>query len=215
MARTRIRQHVNPLGIKYTKPISLPDWNRIYINANNPLHLDIGCARGKFLIKMALLYPDINFLGIEIREALVVEANENCNHLQLPNLYFLFCNINTHIEELLKSFHLGVLNCVSIQFPDPWFKRSHQKRRVTQADLVCTISSNLSSNGHIFLQSDIQSITNEMKEEFMKNSSVYEHGENADLTSNYFTVLTEREASTLNKNKLVYRALLQSAHDHN
>ena len=54
-----------------------------------------------------------------------------------------------------------------------------------------------------------------MKEEFMKNSSVYEHGENADLTSNYFTVLTEREASTLNKNKLVYRALLQSAHDHN
>ena len=69
---------------------------------------------------------------------------------------------------------------------------------------------------HIGLKKeDIQSITNEMKEEFMKNSSVYEHGENADLTSNYFTVLTEREASTLNKNKLVYRALLQSAHDHN
>ena len=212
MVRARIRQHVNPLSIKYKKTIPLPNWDSIYTNINNPLHLDIGCARGKFLLKMALLYPNINFLGIEIREALVIEANENCNDLQLSNLHFLFCNINTHIDLLLKSFQPGILNCVSVQFPDPWFKRSHQKRRVTQADLVCTVSNNLSNNGYIFLQSDIQSITNEMEEEFMKNSVLYKHYEKNCLTNNYFTILTEREAATLNKNKSVYRTLLQPAY---
>ena len=215
MARIRIRQHVNPLSIKYKKNIFLPSWDEIYINTNNPLHLDIGCARGKFLLKMALLYPDINFLGIEIRESLVIEANENCNRLKLSNLYFLFCNINTHIEPLLQSFQPGILNCVSIQFPDPWFKRSHQKRRVAQADLICTVSNNLSKNGYIFLQSDIQSITREMEGEFMKNSALYEHYERTGLTANYFTILTEREAATLNKSKSVYRTLLQPAHNYN
>ena len=83
---------------------------------------------------------------------------------------------------------------------------------MTQADLIYTVSTNLSNNGYIFLQSDVQSITNEMEKEFMKNSVLYKHYEKNCLTINYFTILTEREAATLNKNKLVYRTLLQPAY---
>ena len=88
MARVRVRQHVNPLSAKYRQPITIPDWETIYSNLAQPLHLDIGCARGKFLLKMAPLYPEINFLGIEIREPLVIEANEQRDRLQLSNLHY-------------------------------------------------------------------------------------------------------------------------------
>jgi tRNA (guanine-N7-)-methyltransferase len=128
LAKVRVRQHVNPLSAKYSKPLVLPDWESIYPRLDNPLHLDIGCGRGNFLLKMAPLYPDVNFLGIEIRKLLVIEANEQRDRLLLSNLNFLFGNINVYIESLLQSFPPGILNYISIQFPDPWFKRSHQKK---------------------------------------------------------------------------------------
>ena len=103
MARVRVRQHVNPLSRKYRQPLILPEWDKIYSCPDRPLHLDIGCARGKFLLKMAPLYPEMNFLGIEIREPLVIEANEQRDHLQLSNLHFLFCNINLYICLLYTS----------------------------------------------------------------------------------------------------------------
>ena len=72
MGRVRVRQHVNPLSQKYSSVIEAPDWAKIYRNPQQPLHLDIGCARGKFLLQIAQIQPDINFLGVEIREALVM-----------------------------------------------------------------------------------------------------------------------------------------------
>ena len=88
MARVRVRQHVNPLSAKYSQPIILPKWYTVYSSPDQPLHLDIGCGRGKFLLNMAPLYPKMNFLGIEIREPLVIEANQQCDRLQLPNVSF-------------------------------------------------------------------------------------------------------------------------------
>lgn len=75
MPRVRVRQHVNPLSKKYQTPVSPPDWTQVYAQATQPLHLDIGCARGEFLLRMATLQPDWNFLGLEIRESLVEQAN--------------------------------------------------------------------------------------------------------------------------------------------
>ncbi len=86
MAKVRVRQHVNPLSHKYRHPIAPPDWNQVYQDMTQPLHLDIGCARGKFLLQMAQVEPEINFLGIEIRQPLVIEANQERERLGLSNL---------------------------------------------------------------------------------------------------------------------------------
>ena len=75
MDSIRVRQHVNPLGIKYRDPIALPDWSKLYADPTQPVHLDIGSARGQFLLGMAQDYPEWNFLGFEIREPLVNFAN--------------------------------------------------------------------------------------------------------------------------------------------
>ena len=76
MNRVRVRQHVNPLGIRYQTPVNEVDWENIYVDKSQPLLLDIGCARGQFLIEMAQLEPECNFLGLEIREPLVEAANK-------------------------------------------------------------------------------------------------------------------------------------------
>ena len=72
MARVRVRQHVNPLSSKYRKSVSLPSWDQVYANPSLGFHLDLGCARGRFLLEMAQTQVDRNYLGVEIREPLVI-----------------------------------------------------------------------------------------------------------------------------------------------
>ncbi len=75
MPRVRVHQHVNPLSPFYTKEPEPIDINSVFARPELPLHIDIGCARGRFLLRLAELEKDRNFLGIEIRKPLVDEAN--------------------------------------------------------------------------------------------------------------------------------------------
>jgi tRNA (guanine-N7-)-methyltransferase len=210
LTRVRVRQHVNPLSYKYRQPPIIPDWEQIYDSLDKPLHLDIGSARGKFLLQMAPLYPNINFLGVEIREPLVIEANGQRDDLGVSNLNFLFCNINLSITSLLGSLPSGILKWVTIQFPDPWFKQCHKKRRVVQPTLVKTIAQYLRDDGLIFLQSDVQEIALQMGNHFLSNTCFEQQNSETQpgLTPNPFPIQTEREIATLNKHQPVYRLLL-------
>lgn len=209
MARVRVRQHVNPLSHKYRYPINPPDWNQVYQDMTQPIHLDIGCARGKFLLQMAQLYPEINFLGIEIREPLVMDANQERDRLGLSNLDFLFGNMNVAPEILLQSLPADRLFWVSIQFPDPWFKQRHSKRRVVQPELVIALAKYMVAGGIVFLQSDVELIALEMTARFQENSNFVRQHSTLWLEKNIFPVSTEREKSTYNKGQPVYRSLFQ------
>lgn len=158
---------------------------------------------------MASLYPQINFLGIEIREPLVKEALVQRELLQLSNLHFLFCNINVSVSPLLESLPEGVLQWVTIQFPDPWFKVRHLKRRVVQPALVDAVAKYLRKDGLLFLQSDVESVALEMCDHFQQNPCFRKTHQEPWLQTNPFPVPTEREIATLNKNEPVYRALYQ------
>ncbi|ACK72529.1 tRNA (guanine-N(7)-)-methyltransferase [Gloeothece citriformis PCC 7424] len=207
MTRVRVRQHVNPLSYKYRNLLSPPDWDQVFADPTQGLHLDIGCARGKFLLNMSPLFPDINFLGTEIREPLVIEGNEYRDRLGLSNLHFLFCNINVSLDDLLKSLPESVLQWVTIQFPDPWFKQRHFKRRVVQPELVNSLGQFLRKDGMVFLQSDVESVARQMCDRFEENPCFYKSHEETWLETNPFPIPTEREIATLKKNQPVYRAL--------
>lgn len=204
----RIRQHVNPLARKFQQPISLPDWREIYACCDFPLHLDIGCARGRFLLEMAQQHPDKNFLGIEIREALVNAANEAKEELGLNNLHYLFGNMNSSAEVLLESLPKDRLETISVQFPDPWFKKRHNKRRVVQPELVDILVDYLAPQGQVFLQSDILEVAREMRDRFAANSSLTQLHPSTWLDDNPLVVPTEREKYVLAQNLPVYRVLL-------
>ncbi len=84
-----MRQHVNPLSRFFQLPLSLPNKNVLFSKSHNPIHLDIGSAKGEFLIELASTYPNLNFLGLEIREPLVALCEKKRKKLYLNNLKFL------------------------------------------------------------------------------------------------------------------------------
>jgi tRNA (guanine-N7-)-methyltransferase len=207
LSAVRVRQHVNPLSQKYQQPIATPDWQRVYADPHRSLHIDIGCGRGKFLMQMAQQHADCNFLGLEIREPLVIQANLERASLALTNLHFLFCNVNQSLHSLLAAYTTGRLQQVTIQFPDPWFKKRHQKRRVVQPKLVNELANHLISGGWVLLQSDIEEVAIEMRDRFLDHPTFVPQGSGGWLADNPLPVPTEREQLVREQGDPVYRAL--------
>ncbi|WP_353930440.1 tRNA (guanosine(46)-N7)-methyltransferase TrmB [Okeanomitos corallinicola TIOX110] len=207
MALVRVRQHVNPLSRKFQTPVDPPAWGKVYRQPNLPLHLDIGCAKGRFILKMAQVEPNWNFLGLEIRETLVVEANKLGFELGLTNLHYLFCNVNNSLSPILSTLQPGILQRITIQFPDPWFKNRHAKRRVVQPKLVTELANYLAVGGVVFLQSDQKFIAEEMCDRFSENPVFEKIGNEEWLAENPLPVPTEREIATQNRGEPVYRAI--------
>lgn len=205
----RVRQHVNPLANKYQTPLSPLEWEKVYTKPNQPLHLDIGCAKGRFVLSMAQRETDWNFLGLEIREPLVHEANKWRDELGLTNLHYLFCNVNNSLRSLLSSLPKGTLQRVTIQFPDPWFKNRHAKRRMVQPLLVEELAEYLVSGSIVFLQSDIEFLAVEMCDRFAAHPAFHRLGTGEWLAENPLPVSTEREISTIERGEPVYRALFE------
>lgn len=203
----RVRQHVNPLSRHFWEPVPLPDWQSIYAQLHQPLHIDIGSARGVFLLKMAQQQLQWNFLGLEIRRSLVDYANQQKTAYGLTNLHFLFAQVNAHLPAILESLPTGVLQRVTIQFPDPWFKRKQRKRRIVKPELVAVIAQYLQPGGEVFLQSDVQEVALEMVEFFRQHPAFVLVGDH--LPENPLAIPTERELSVLRRGLPVYRFLFQ------
>lgn len=204
MARARVHQHVNPLA-KYfrelpVKPLSI---EKFFSDPSLPLHLDIGAGRGRFLLEMARIQKDWNFLGTEIREPLVIAANEATDKSNLTNLHYEFCNVTVALDVLLRSVPTNILQMITIQFPDPWFKKKHAKRRMVNGELIEAIVNNLAPNGRVFIQTDVEFLAEEMIALFENNG----HFENLEHVERVLPVKTERERSVENRKLPFYSAL--------
>jgi tRNA (guanine-N7-)-methyltransferase len=149
---------------------------------------------------------DWNFLGFEIREPLVIQANQRRDELGLTNLHIVFCNANNALAPLLSSLPQGTLHGVTIQFPDPWFKKRHQKRRVVQPELVDDLAYYLVNDGMILLQSDIEEVAIEMCDRLQEHPAFVRQGDRW-LSENPLGVATDREQVTLSRGEPVYRAM--------
>jgi tRNA (guanine-N7-)-methyltransferase len=145
----RIRHHVNPLRSEFLKrqsePLALP-------TTPTPIDVELGCADARFLFELAPQFPDRHHLGLEIREPLVEEVNEKARALGLHNLEARFAHINVELDALFPD---GRLARVFINFPDPWFKRRHHKRRLVTPELIEVIHRKLAAGGELFFQSDV------------------------------------------------------------
>lgn len=205
MPRVRVHQHVNPLSPHYRQSPAPVDLAEAFDNATWPLHLDIGCARGRFLLRMAEVQPDWNYLGVEIREPLVAEANRLAGKADLTNLRYVFCNAMLWLDQLLSGVPDGRLQTVTIQFPDPWFKKRHAKRRMVTPELVDAVVRKLAAGGQIFVQTDIEFLADEMFELFRRESRLDE----IEIGENPFPVKTEREKAVEDKSLAVYRVMWQ------
>jgi tRNA (guanine-N7-)-methyltransferase len=210
MPRVRVHQHVNPLSPYYCKEPEQVCLEFVFADPELPLHLDIGCARGRFILKMAEAEPKWNFLGVEIREPLVDEANRLAVEAGLTNLHYVFCNAMLWLEKLLSGVPNDRLQMVTIQFPDPWFKKKHAKRRMVNEDLVDTVVEKLAEDGRIFVQTDVESLADEMFELLRADRRLMELRDNR----NPFLVKTEREKAVEEKGLPVFRAMFMKDPDY-
>jgi len=100
-------------------------WESIFKNKNQ-IHLEIGMGKGTFLIEMAQKFPNINFIGIEKYESVLVRAIEKITEEKIPNIRFLSMDAKNVQNVFDKEVSVIYLN-----FSDPWPKTRHAKRRLT------------------------------------------------------------------------------------
>ena len=153
-----MRQHVNPLSKNFDEIEKIPSLIQIFDDPKSNLHLDIGCAAGEFLFDLALVNKSWNYLGIEIRERLVKTAKLKVREREIKNLYFLFGNANNILKDVQSKFILENVKSISFNFPDPWFKKKHYKRRVVQPDFINTLSNSLQTGSLIFIKTDVKDL---------------------------------------------------------
>jgi tRNA (guanine-N7-)-methyltransferase len=202
-----VRQHVNPLSVLYQQPLALPSPTELFADPSLPLHLDIGAARGRFLLAMAERCPERNHLGIEIRRPLVVAAEADRQAAGLTNLCYLFANASLNLVEWLQDLPPGLLQLVTLQFPDPWFKSRHHKRRVLQPALLRALALALPPGGTLLMQSDVLAVITPMVAQVEASGCFGRPASDPVpwLETNPLAVPTERERHVLAQGLPVYR----------
>jgi len=101
------------------------NWNKVF-NNTNPIEIEIGMGKGDFLISKALNNPNINYIGIEKYDSVLVYAKRKLDELNLDNLRI----INIDASNLLDVFGKEISK-IYLNFSDPWPKKRHAKRRLT------------------------------------------------------------------------------------
>ena len=153
-----MRQHVNPLSRNFNEIEKVPSLIEMFGEPNLNFHLDIGCASGEFLFDLALVNTSWNYLGIEIREKLVKTAKLKVRKQEIKNLYFVFGNANNILDDENSKFIIKNVKSISFNFPDPWFKKRHYKRRVIQPELINILSDSLQKGSLIFIKTDVKDL---------------------------------------------------------
>ena len=125
-------------------------WNAVF-NNENPLHIEVGTGKGQFITGMAKQNPDINYIGIELYDSVIVSALENALEAQpLPNLRLLKVNG----ADLAKYFQKNDVHRVYLNFSDPWPKIRHAKRRLTHEGFLKLYESILVDNAEVHFKTD-------------------------------------------------------------
>lgn len=131
-----------PEGMKGT-------WKEVFGN-ENPVHIEIGMGKGRFITTLASLNPDINYVGIEKYSSVLLRAVEKQDELQLANLRF----IRMDAEAICEVFGKGEVSRIYLNFSDPWPKDRHAKRRLTSRQFFERYNQILADGGRVEFKTD-------------------------------------------------------------
>jgi tRNA (guanine-N7-)-methyltransferase len=128
-------------------------WNEAF-ESIQPLHIEIGTGRGRFITGMAEANPNINYIGIELQQSVIVTALDRLIEAELPNVKLL----NIDANDLKEYFANGDVNRVYLNFSDPWPKNRHDKRRLTFKTFLKQYEDILVNQGEIHFKTDNQGL---------------------------------------------------------
>lgn len=116
---------------------------------DNPIYIEIGMGKGKFIINNALKYPSINFIGIEKYDSVIVRAVESLEDKEIPNLKLFRMDANK-IEEIFDK----EIDRIYLNFSDPWPKERHSKRRLTSDTFLKKYDNLFKNTKEIIMKTD-------------------------------------------------------------
>lgn len=128
-------------------------WHEVFGN-NQPLHIEVGTGKGRFITEMAKANPDVNYMGIELYDSVIVAALDRLIEADLPNLRLL----NVNAADLGKYFEKNDVSRVYLNFSDPWPKVRHEKRRLTYKDFLKLYEDIMVDEGEIHFKTDNQGL---------------------------------------------------------
>lgn len=126
-------------------------WQEVFGN-QNPVQIEVGMGKGRFIMDMARLHPEVNYIGIEMYDSVLLRAVQKIEQLEekLPNLYF----IRTDARNLPEIFGKEEVDRIYLNFSDPWPKDRHAKRRLTSRQFLERYDQILVKNGHVEFKTD-------------------------------------------------------------
>ncbi|WP_203341219.1 tRNA (guanosine(46)-N7)-methyltransferase TrmB [Planococcus beijingensis] len=178
-------------------------WQEVFGN-ENPLHIEAGTGKGRFIIGMAKANPQINYIGIELFDSVIVTALETIleNEEEISNLRLLKVNA----KDIADYFEKGEVDRLYLNFSDPWPKKRHAKRRLTHESFLKLYEAVLPEQGEIHFKTDNRKLFE------YSLTSISEYGMllkevSLDLHDNEpeWNIMTEYEEKFSKKGQPIYR----------
>ena len=176
------------------------NYKKIFGN-DNPIYIEIGMGKGNFIIENAKRYPNINFIGIEKYDSVIVRAVEKLDDILLPNLKLIrmdALNIESVFDHEIDTIYLN--------FSDPWPKARHARRRLTSCEFLKKYDKIFNDKCHIIQKTD----NRKLFEYSIKSLTDYGY-KIEDISLNLYdddinlNIQTEYEVKMLEINMVIYK----------
>lgn len=169
-------------------------WNEEFEN-NNPIHLELGCGRGRFITEKAKTNPNINYIGIDLKDEVLIYTLRNIVEAEALNVRIIPLNIQL-IEGIFAE---NEISKIYINFCNPWPKDRHKKRRLTHSKFLNQYKKFLKPNSEIWFKTDDTELFEESQEYFKESGFTLEYKtydlHNSDFKENIVTEYEEKFAS--------------------
>lgn len=151
---SRIPLRPTPAGEALIGLKSPPDWAQVF-GSNGPLELEIGCGAGGFALEHARRNPSIRSVAFEWRKKYAREVAFRAEKHGLSHLKVIEGDARIEVPKL---FAPGSLSVIHLQFPDPWWKRAHQKRAILQPEFTRFLLTLLKPGGRFDFRTDVEDV---------------------------------------------------------
>ncbi|MEE1101692.1 MAG: tRNA (guanosine(46)-N7)-methyltransferase TrmB [Agathobacter sp.] len=174
-------------------PTNLKDNWHNFLGNDNPIHIEVGMGKGRFIMDLATLNPNINYIGIERYTSVLLRAVQKMDENPLDNVHFLCIDAAT----LPEIFGKDEVDRIYLNFSDPWPKDRHARRRLTSSDFLNRYDQFLSPNGRIEFKTDNQDLFSfslqEIEESEVWHLDAFTRDLHNDSALNQGNVMTEYE----------------------
>ncbi|MCD7969862.1 MAG: tRNA (guanosine(46)-N7)-methyltransferase TrmB [Alistipes sp.] len=125
-------------------------WREDFFGNDNPVILELGCGRGEYTVALGEMFPEVNFIGVDIKGARMWRGAKTATENAMPNVAF----VRTRIEFVNSFFGRDEVDGIWITFPDPQLKKNRVKKRLTSPAFLGIYSQFLRADAPVHLKTD-------------------------------------------------------------